>query len=205
MAGKELEKRPDSTVRRVNEALHHEIIENARLIFRNFKGREGQYNPEGARNFAVILDDERAKRMEDAGWNIKYLKPREEGDEPTPYIQVAVGYKIRPPHVAILTSRGKTDLGQDEVELLDYVDIDWTDVIIRPFEWGPINGRSGVKAYLKTIFVKIQEDYLELKYSDVPEINVTTDAETPTFQITGGVDKEDDYEGMDIVDAELVD
>ncbi len=181
------------------------LIENAKLIFRNFKGRESQFNREGDRNFCVILEPEMAEHLESIGWNVRTLKPMDEVDEPTPYLQVSVGYKIRPPHVSLITSRGRADLGEDEVEALDYVDIEFADVIIRPYEWS-VNGRAGIKAYLKTLYVKILEDYLELKYSDLPEIAVGE--ESLEVEVLGGVDRLDDEQGMDdadIVDAELVD
>ena len=33
------------------------VIDNARLIFKNFSGKGDNYNREGDRNFAVIIDD----------------------------------------------------------------------------------------------------------------------------------------------------
>lgn len=203
--GKELERRPGAEVGTGRPFIENVIIENAQLIFRNFKGREGMYNREGDRNFCVILSAERAAQLEEIGWNVKYLKPREEGDEPTPYIQVSVGYKIRPPRVSLITSRGKADLGEDEIEAVDYVDIEYADVIFRPYQYS-VSGRSGIKAYLKTLFVKIQEDYLELKYSEVPDI-LPMDGEGLELEIMGGGkpdEGEEDYSDMDIVDAELV-
>jgi hypothetical protein len=32
-------------------------LENVRIGFRNFEGREGQYNKSGDRNFVVFLED----------------------------------------------------------------------------------------------------------------------------------------------------
>jgi hypothetical protein len=75
-----------------------------KIAFRNFEGREDVYNPKGARNFAIIFErPEVAQKLIDDGWNIKFLKPRDEGDEPTPYLPVAVSYKIRPPKIALVT------------------------------------------------------------------------------------------------------
>jgi hypothetical protein len=141
------------------------MIENARIIFRNFEGKEGQYNRNGDRNFAVVIPDEKtAQDMLKDGWNVKYLQPREEGDDPTPYIQVAVSYKNRPPRVVMMTSMARTILSEDNIEILDWADIKSSDLICRAYEWD-VNGKTGVKAYLQSLFVTIEEDYLERKYA----------------------------------------
>lgn len=145
------------------------VMENVRIIFRNFKGKEGMYNREGDRNFAVLLDEKTAKLMSDDGWNVKYLKAREEGDEEQAYLQVSVNFKGRPPRIVMITSRGRTDLGEDECELLDWADIRNVDLIVRPYDWS-VNGKTGTKAYLKSLFVTIEEDELELKYADVDDV-----------------------------------
>jgi len=140
------------------------MVEDAQIIFRNFSGKEGQYNREGDRNFAVVLEPDAAEAMLKDGWNVKFLHPREEGDEPTPYIQVSVGYKVRPPRVVMMTSRARTNLGELDVEVLDWADIEKADLIARAYDW-TVNGKSGVKAYLQSLFVTIQEDELERKYA----------------------------------------
>lgn len=139
-------------------------VEDARIIFRNFSGKEGQYNREGDRNFAVILNDDVAEVMLQDGWNVKYLEPRDEGDTPTPYISVAVNYNNRPPRVVMLTSTTRTQLDEGSVEVLDWSDIQSCDIIARGYDWN-VNGKTGTKAYLQTMFVTIEEDELERKYA----------------------------------------
>lgn len=144
-------------------------LEDVRIMFRNFSGKEGQFNREGDRNFAVALDPDTAGEMARDGWNIKQLKAREEGDIPQDYMQVKVNFGGRPPKVVMITSRGRTSLGEGEVDILDWVDIEKVDMIINPYEW-TVSGKSGIKAYLQSIFITIREDELDLKYADVPEI-----------------------------------
>lgn len=151
------------------------LVEDARIIFRNFAGKEGQYNAEGDRNFCLLLDDALAKQLVEDGWNVKTLRAREEGEEPQPYIQISVKYRgrngntVRPPTIVLVTSKGRTALSEAECELLDWVEIKNVDLIVRPFQWA-VNGKTGIKAYLKSIYVTIQEDALQMKYADVPEI-----------------------------------
>lgn len=140
------------------------MIEDARIIFRNFAGKEGQYNREGDRNFAVVLPEDVAIQMLADGWNVRYLEPREEGDLPTPYVSVAVSFKNRPPRVVMLTSTARTHLSEDTVEVLDWADIQKADLIARGFDWD-VNGKQGTKAYLQSLFVTIEEDELERKYA----------------------------------------
>lgn len=143
-------------------------LEGVRIAFRNFSGKEGQYNREGDRNFAVILPKEVADDMRADGWNIKQLRPREEGDEPQDYIPVSVNFRGRPPRIIMITSRGRTNLGEEEVNILDWAEIRNVDVILRPYEWS-VNGKTGIKAYLQAIYVTIEEDELERKYADLPD------------------------------------
>ena len=144
-------------------------IENCRITFRNFSGAEGRFNAKGDRNFNVLIDDELAEIMAKDGWKIKWMQPREEGDSAQARLEVAVKYgKGRPPRVVMITSRGKTNLSEDNIEVLDWAVITHVDMIIRPYEW-EVGGRTGIKAYLSSIYVTIQEDELELKYLDVPD------------------------------------
>lgn len=149
------------------------IIENARIMFRNFAGREQQFNSEGDRNFCVFLDTKTAEDLKKQGWKIKQLRSLEEGDEPQQYLPVSVNYKKgRPPRIVIITSRGRIDLGADEVEMLDYADLRNVDLVINPYNW-EVGENRGVKAYLKSGFFTLNEDELDMKYADVPDANPT--------------------------------
>lgn len=139
-------------------------LEDVTIAFRNFEGKEGPYNSAGTRNFAVFLEADVAERMVADGWNVKQLKPRDDEEDGQPYITVAVSYKNRPPKIGLVTSKSLTYLGEEEVEMLDWVDIETADVTLNPYEW-VVNGKTGVKAYLSSLFVKIYEDYLQLKWT----------------------------------------
>jgi hypothetical protein len=142
------------------------IMEDVRLVFRNFKGAAGKFNREGERGFSVVLDEATALAMAEDGWNIKWFKPGEEGGPREAHLAVTVNFNGRPPKVIMVSSSGRTKLNEEDVELLDDVDIQTVDLIIRPYDWD-VNGKTGITAYLKSIYVTLEEDELDRKYSDV--------------------------------------
>lgn len=142
-------------------------FEDARLIFRNFQGKEGRFNPAGKRNFAVVIPTQKeADALAEAGWNVKVLRPRDEADDPTYYIQVNVSFEYMPPKVIMITSLTgtKTSLDEDSIDILDWSEIENVDLTVRPYEW-EVNGKTGIKGYLKSMYVTIEEDALDAKYN----------------------------------------
>lgn len=143
-------------------------VENARIIFRNFAGKESKFNAKGKRNFCLVVDNEEAEQLKEEGWNIKYLKPRDDGDEPQAYLQVSVEYGNFPPNIWLVAGNKKTKLDEDTVASLDYAEIENVDLIIRPYTW-EVNGKGGIKAYVKNMYVTIVENEFEKKYRDLDD------------------------------------
>lgn len=152
----------------MSERIPNLSVENARIIFRNFAGKEAKFNPAGRRNFCLLLDNENAAIMKEQGWNVKTLAPRDPDAEPQPYIQVKVVFDNFPPNIWLISGDKKTRLDEDTVDSLDYAEIENVDLIITPYVWD-ISGKTGITAYLKTMYVTIAENEFEKKYRDLDE------------------------------------
>lgn len=143
-------------------------LENVRIGFRNFEGREGKYNKQGERAFAVFLDRQLAEELSAEGWNVKFpgeSEDRIDPDEDTrdPYLQVSVGFDYYPANVFLISNGHPTKLSESEVLMLDWAEIENVDLVIRPYEWS-VNKNSGIKAYLKSGYFSIITDKFAAKY-----------------------------------------
>lgn len=185
-------------------------IEGARLIFRNFGGEKKLYNEEGERNFAIALDEETALSLKEIGWAVV---TRERTDdlgrtENLYHLPVKVNMKGRiPPKfwVIIKSKNIRTPLDEDMLTMLDYAEFDIVDVLIRPYNWGPIQGKFGTAAYIKIGFFVLHEDDLELKYADIPiEETLAIESGVEDAEIVSesewAVDPEDEQDGLDRIE-----
>lgn len=146
-------------------------IENAKIVLRNFSGKEGQYNPPGQRNFCVLLDFDLAKELEHDGWNVRYFRAKEPDEERQPYLPVKVNYNNFPPKITVINNSGPTIIDEESVHILDWAEVQNVDLILRPYNW-EVGGKKGVKAYLKVMYITIVEDEFEKKYRTIPSPTV---------------------------------
>lgn len=143
-------------------------LEGARLIFRNFSGKPGRFNTEGNRVFNVLIETELANELISDGWNIRWLEPKDRYEERQAILEVKVKFDKYPPKIVLIKSVGKSFLTEDDVHILDWAEFENVDLIVRPYNW-EVNGKTGVSAYLKTMYATLVEDEFEKKYRNVPD------------------------------------
>ena len=150
-------------------------FEDAKIIYRNFAGTETKFNRAGDRNFCIVINDpDVAAALTREGYNVKERKKRDEDDDPSYYLKVNVSYGFTPPAVHLITSKKQVSLDEDTIGTLDNADIKTCDIIIRPYHWTAPGDRSGTSAYLKSLYVVIEEDEFASKYNSLP-----TDEDAP--------------------------
>lgn len=138
-------------------------IDNARIMFRNFAGAAGNYNPAGNRNFAVFLPTDVAENMERDGWNIRWLNSRED-EPPQAMVSVKLNFGNYPPNIFLVSDGKISKLSEENVNLLDFAELAQADLILRGYTW-EVQGKSGIKAYLKEGYFVLVVDELAKKYS----------------------------------------
>ena len=142
-------------------------IEGATIIWKNFSGERDRFNP-GKRGFSVVIDDAvMADELRNEGWNIKE-RPLQEGADPSEQ-EWTLPVKLnmnRYTQVWLIVGNHKTLLDENTVAQLDVVDIIDCDISIRPYEW-EMSGRTGITAYVDSMYATIRENKFAEKYADL--------------------------------------
>lgn len=156
------------------------ILENCRIMFRNFAGKAGKFNRAGDRNFHVILPTKLAEEMQDDGWNVKWFQPKEPDDEPIAHLMVSLRFDNYPPRIFLISGKKKTRLDEESIEVLDQAEIENVDLVIRPYNWETADS-SGVKAYVDCMYVTIVQDTFADKYRDYEGDDPFEEDDAPPF------------------------
>lgn len=141
-------------------------IDNARIIFKNFTGKDDKFGREGDRSFSIVIEDDAlAEQLANDDWNVKPLTPRDPDEKVNHFIKVKISFRVRPPKIWLLTNHKRTLLDEDTIATLQYARIENADVVVSPWRW-EVNGKTGIAAYLETLYVKIEDDPFADKYAD---------------------------------------
>lgn len=171
---------------------------DAPIIYKNFTGEKRQYNNEGNRNFSIMLDEQQTMDLQRSiskygdTWNIKPMKRREEDEEQLYHMKVAVAFGKMPPRCWLVSSAGRTMLGESLIGMFDKLESIRVDLVVAAYDW-EMNGNTGRKAYLQSIFFHMYEDELELEYADVPQLSAA--GENGPRELEPGSQMAYDYEG----------
>lgn len=153
------------------------VFEDARIIFRNFRGEDYGYNPQHKKSFSVLLDPNEfdVEAMREDGWNVKQMKPREGYEDETNFhLPVEVRWDNFPPAIWLITQSGekedgtptykRTRLDEESSFVIDTAEIAKVNVEISHGRTYEFNGKTGIKAYLKKMYVELVQDRFDTMY-----------------------------------------
>lgn len=153
------------------------VFNNAQIPYgnwRNFSGGPTRFNKQNTqRFFHLFLTDEEAYRLEDLGWNVKWLEPRNPSEPKQAHLQVFIkmdGPARLQPRIWLTRKKGRPILmDEDLVSQLDQDDFARVKLQIRPYDWTLDSGVSGRKAFVKQMFVTVVEDDFSSEFFDDDE------------------------------------
>lgn len=141
-------------------------IDDARIIYRNFRGEGSKFNREGDKNFALVIpDQDMADALVREGWNVKIKPPIDEEDEPFMFLPVKVKFNDRGPQVYLKTGDRVNRLDEESIAMLDDIDILSVNMDLRSYHW-EVNGKTGITAYLQSIEVIQEIDRFAARYAE---------------------------------------
>lgn len=158
-----------------DERLAPITIENAKVIFKNFRGAPDKFDKQGHKNFHLLLDENLAEELRGNGFNVKPLRKRDEDEDQMYHMEVKINMNSRrPPRVVMIgtangTKLNEVNLDDDTIGILDSSFILTADLTINPYQW-EVRGATGTTAYLQTLYITVELDPLEAKYAGTDDI-----------------------------------
>lgn len=143
---------------------------NVKWPWSRFDGND-PFNGPGNYSFTIILTEETALKLREAGWTgVKQNDGYEEGDPDEWTFPIKISFKYGAPKI-FLIKNGRKFRVEKERDLHDIRrdTCDQIDVIFTPSRW--VQGqRTGVTAYTKELYAEVRESRFATKYEDLEEI-----------------------------------
>ena len=154
-------------------------ITEGKIAYSNFSGSPTQYNPEGgARSVTYVIPDGIADGLIKEGWKIR----KQEFDDGTSRYLLDASFLFRTrngqprdPKIYIVRDNRLIHVTEDTADALDRADIVSVDAVIAASHW-EYAGRSGIKAYVNSMYLTIKENPIDEKYRKMME---EAEAEVP--------------------------
>lgn len=143
---------------------------------RNFAGveRRSRINPNqvvnsaGRRNFCVKLPFDIAEELKDYGCDVKYTRPRDENDEPRPFVQINVSYMFRPPEVHEIANGVDNVLDEAHIDELDRVEFGNLELLLEIGKEKMHNdGTKYRPLFANLIWAEIVPNYFQTKLANL--------------------------------------
>lgn len=148
------------------------MIDDVRLIWKNFEGRKEVYNEKDKRNFTFVIPNlELANELINdvnqygKGWNVRIKDPEEPGGDPFITMKVNVSFTGRGPNVYLISGNNRVKLDEESIGMLDNIRLASASFDIRPYDdvgrFGPFRS-----AYLVAMEVTQELDRFEAQYAE---------------------------------------
>lgn len=150
-------------------------LEHVKIAKKNFRGiNHNGYNAQNKKTFWVILDPERfdIQAMQAQGWNVREIyRDEEHQDEPVMYrLEVEMKWDRKPPTITqVIKEDGKirkVPLTEKAAECLDTSKVTEAILEIGHGSTYSINGKTGIKAYLRRGYFETEVDPWDKYYAD---------------------------------------
>lgn len=144
-----------------------------KIINRNFAGNPTEYNPTGRRQFTVRLPGDIAAAMAADGWNVKVREAEDGSSSGYLTVDATSNDKFKPAIVQVVKqSNGKYRKQywpEANLAELDSAQLKNVKLRVRPYHYTAA-GRSGIKAYLSTMYFEMVADPFDAEYDwdDMP-------------------------------------
>lgn len=142
------------------------------IFYFNIIGRPAPWESDdkSKRTIGIFLDEKTADKMKEEGWYVRMTKPKKEGDEPRPYVEVIVNFDspYSKPKVFLVEGEVQTRITGDTAADLQDVFADGSmikmDVKISPYTDYKFFDQYGAVAYADILGFHAEVDPIAQEY-----------------------------------------